>query len=519
MELAKEIISHNDIEINGDRAEVQPVALRPRRLSTAGGHKKFALVVIATAQLMVMLDLTIVNIALPAIQKGLGFSTTGLSWVVDAYVLAFGGLLLLGGRSGDIFGRRKMLIIGISLFSVASMAGGLADTQVLLIVARVIQGIGAAIASPTALSLVATTFEEGHERHRAMAVYGAMSGAGGALGLLLGGALVDIASWRWILFVNVPIGIFLIVSARLVLPQGKSVGSGKLDYLGAALASSGLAVLVFAIERAPSDGWGSSLTISLVLLSAALITLFLIREHYIGYAIVPIKFLYHKNRAAGFTIMALLGAAMLSILYFLTQFLQNVLHYSPIIAGVAYVPIPIVVALSSLFVSKKVAKVGIRLFLRIGPLLLAAGFLTASTFSATSGYWKIFLALVLVGLGMGLSFVPLTLNAVSSVIQKESGLASGLLNTSQQLGGSIGLAVMVTVAATAVSSRIAHLPTLVGSYGNTIELAKEKAILMTNAQVQAFHDIMHLGMLMALLAFGAALFLQKPKMVVPAPTI
>ena len=484
---------------------------KPQSVDQRVGHKKFALVVIATAQLMVMLDLTIVNIALPAIQRGLGFSTTGLSWVVDAYVLAFGGLLMLGGRSGDIFGRRKMLIIGISLFTAASMAGGFATTQGLLVGARVIQGLGAAIASPTALSLIATTFQEGRERHRAMAVYAGMSGAGGALGLLLGGGLVDIASWRWVLFVNVPIGLFLIVSAKFVLPQGKGALSGKLDYLGAALSSLGLAALVFAIERAPSDGWGSNVTIGTIAVAVVLLTLFFIRERNISYAIVPLKFLYHKNRGAGFTIMALAGASMLSLLYFLTQFLQNVLHYSPIMAGVAYIPIPIVIGSVGLAVSKNVGKVGIKPFLRMGPVFLTAGFLLASVLNSSSGYLDIFYPLVLIGIGMGFLFVPLTLNAVSSVAAKESGLASGLLNTSQQLGGSIGLAVMVTVAATTIKSQTKNILSAATAHKNASLIGITKTDIIQNAQVHAFQNVMHLAMLATILAFLVSFFLVKLK--------
>ncbi len=498
MELAESLI---DLQ-NGDHNAA--VKEQPAHFESAG-RKKFALVVIATVQLMVMLDLTIVNIALPAIQKGLNFSSTDLSWVVDAYVLAFGGLLLLGGRSGDIFGRRKMLIAGISLFTLASMMGGFATTGALLIAARVIQGMGAAIASPTALSLIATIFREGHERHRAMAVYAAMSGAGGALGLLVGGTLVDIASWRWVLFVNVPIGIFLVTSAKFVLPKDKGTLRGKLDYLGAFLISSGLAVLVFGIERAPSNGWGSIATIAALLIALVLLVLFFVREYRIDYAIIPIKFLYHKSRLAGFAIMVFISAAMLSLLYFLTQFLQDVLHYSPIVAGVAYLPIPIVIGSVGFAVSKVVGKTGIKVFLKIGPGLLAAGLLLVSTVNATSHYYQIFAALVIVGVGMGFSFVPLTLNAVKGVVPKESGLASGLLNTSQQLGGSLGLAVLVTVSAVALKSHTLGQVSAPRRLSATLKI--QELLAGKSTEVHAFQSTMHAGALMAFFGFLAALFL------------
>jgi len=411
-------------------------------------HPGLALVVIATAQLMVMLDLTIVNIALPAMQRQLGFSETNLSWVVNAYVLAFGGLLLLGGRLGDLFGRRRMLVVGIGVFTAASLAGGLASGQVWLISARSLQGIGAAIASPTALSLVATTFAEGRARHRAMAVYAGMSGAGGALGLLLGGILVEEVSWRWVLFVNVPIGIALMVSAVYVLP---AVGSrrGRLDLRGALSVSVGTALLVFGLERAPTVGWSDPLTVGAFAAAAVLYAVFPLIEARSADALLPMRFLRHRNRAAGFGIMLLLGGSMLSLLYFLTQFLQNTLHYSPIAAGLAYLPLPFAVGSVGLVVSRFVGRVGVRPFLTAGPLLVAAGLLWASMLTGHSGYPSVFGPLVVVGVGMGLSFVPLTLNAVSTVREHEAGLASGLLNTSQQVGGSLGLAALVTVAATA----------------------------------------------------------------------
>ncbi|MHB8219069.1 MAG: MFS transporter [Acidimicrobiales bacterium] len=420
--------------------------------------------VIATAQLMVMLDLTIVNIALPAMQRELGFSTTNLSWVVNAYVLAFGGLLLLGGRLGDLLGRRRMLVIGIALFTTASLVGGLASTQLWLIVARSVQGIGAAIASPTALSLVATTFPEGRARHRAMAVYAGMSGAGGALGLLLGGILVETVSWRWVLFVNVPIGVALMISAVLVLPAVTGT-RGRLDIAGAISVSGAMALLVFGLERAPSVGWADPYTVGAFVAAGVLMVGFIVIESGRAHALVPMRFLRHRNRAAGFGVMLLLGASMLSLLYFLTQFLQNDLHYSPIIAGVAYLPIPVAVGSVGLVVSRLVGRWGVRPFLTAGPLMVAAGLLWASMLNDASGYPAVFGPLVFVGIGMGLSFVPLTLNAVSSVRDQEAGLASGLLNTSQQVGGSLGLAALVTVAATVSRDHLSSVGAAAHGFG------------------------------------------------------
>ena len=421
-------------------------------------HHRLALVVIATAQLMVMLDLTIVNIALPTIRRELHFSATNLTWVVDAYVLVFGGLLLLGGRAGDLFGRRRMFAVGIAAFAGASLIGGLATDQPWLIAARAVQGVGAAIVSPTALSLVVSTFDEGSARNRAMAVYAGMSAAGGALGLLLGGILVDVASWRWVLFVNVPIGVAVLALTRMALPAGRAPirRSRQLDVSGALSISAGMALLVYGLVSAPTDGWSSTRTDLAFAAAAVLIGAFVAIERSAKEPLVPLGFLRHRNRAAGYGVMLLLGAAMLSLVFFLTQFLQDVLHYSPLLAGVAYLPIPVSVAGTSVAVSQLVRRFGARRFLVAGPVLVALGLLWVSGVSATSGYAQVFGPLVLVGLGMGLSFVPLTLNAVSSVGRHESGLASALLNTSQQVGGSLGLATLVTVAATATRDQYEH---------------------------------------------------------------
>jgi len=470
------------------------------------GHR-LALVVIATAQLMVMLDLTIVNIALPSIQHELHFSTTNLTWVIDAYVLVFGGILLLGGRTGDLFGRRRMFIIGIAVFAAASLAGGLATTQAWLIAARSVQGIGAAIASPTALALIATTFDEGRERNRAMAVYAGMSGAGAALGLLLGGVLVDVASWRWVLFVNVPIGVAVLALAPFVLPR-VSGHSGKLDVPGAVTVSGGMALLVYGLVRAPTAGWSDTGTVLSFAAAAVLLAIFVAIEAKTERPLLPLRFLGNRNRGGGYAIMLLLGAAMLSLIFFLTQFLQEVLHYSPIDAGVAYLPIPVMVGGMGLVVSRLVKRFGTRPFLTVGPLAVAGGLLWLSFVTSSSTYLTLFGPLVIIGLGMGLSFVPLTLNAVSSVARRESGLASALLNTSQQVGGSLGLAALVTVAATVTRDRLAQTTGSVraaaASHAGGRTVAALHA-LTTEATVHGYQMAFRVGALGAGIAFLIAI--------------
>ncbi len=464
-----------------------------------------ALAVIAAAQLMVMLDLTIVNVALPAIQGSLHFSTTNLTWVIDAYVLVFGGLLLLGGRAGDIFGRRRMFFIGIGLFALASLAGGLATSQLLLVVARAVQGIGAAIASPTALALIAVTFSEGTERNRAMAIYASMTAAGGATGLLLGGALVEAASWRWVFFVNVPIALVVMIAAPFVLPKVDGHG-GRLDVPGAVTVSGGIAFIVYGLVRAPNAGWSAPATLGAFVVGALLLVLFVIVERRSVQPLIPLGFQSHRNRCGVYGMMMLIGASMLSLLFFLTQFLQEVLHYSSLRAGVSYLPVPVMVASTSIFLSRRIKRYGVRIFITLGPLLVAAGIVWASFLNASSTYVDVFGPLVLFGLGMGFSFVPLTLNAVSSVRNHEQGLASSLLNTSQQIGGSLGLAILVTVSATARSHQLAVAAKLHGA--NSVS-AHDQLL----ATVHGFQDALRVGALSSLLAFAIALLVIRT----PAP--
>lgn len=449
-----------------------------------------ALFVIAAAQLMVMLDLTIVNVALPSIQRNLNFSLANLTWVIDAYVLVFGGLLILGGRAGDIFGRRRMFLIGIGLFAIASLAGGLATSQALLISARAVQGIGAAIASPTALALIAVTFGEGAQRNRAMAIYAAMTAAGGALGLILGGALIEVASWRWVFFVNVPIAALVMLVTPFVLPRVDGHG-GRLDVPGALTVSGGVALVVYGLVRAPSVGWGSSQTVFDFVAGVVVLAIFVVIEHRAIQPLIPLAFLRHRNRAGGYAIMMLFGASMLSLLYFLTQFLQEQLHYSSLRAGVSYLPVPIMVATTSIVVSKRIHGLGLRRFLIAGPLLVGLGILWASFLVPGDSYWHVLGPLALFGLGAGFSVVPLTLNAVSSVENHEQGLASSLLNTSQQIGGSLGLAVLVTVAATVRNHQLTS--------GHNI----------TAATVSGFHSALRVGAASAFTAFVLAVIMVR----------
>jgi EmrB/QacA subfamily drug resistance transporter len=314
-------------------------------------HAGLALVLICAVQMMVILDGTIVNIALPSIQHQLHFSAPGLEWVITAYALTFGGLLLLGGRSGDLFGRRRMFTIGVIIFTAASLLGGFATDQLWLIAARVLQGVGGAIASPTALALIQNTYPEGPKRSRAMGVYAAMSGAGGSLGLLLGGILTDIASWRWVLFVNVPIGLTVAIVAPRVLGTTPT-RHGRLDLPGAMSVTLGMASLVFGLSRAATAGWSDRYTVAALALAVILLVTFVVIESKSPHAVMPLHIFKDRNRAGSYVIMLCLAAAMFATFFFITQFVQNILGYSPLKAGFAFLPMTIGIGGSANIISR-----------------------------------------------------------------------------------------------------------------------------------------------------------------------
>jgi EmrB/QacA subfamily drug resistance transporter len=423
---------------------------------SASARMGMALAVIATAQLMVVLDATIVNVALPSIQRALRFSAADLQWVINAYAVVFGGLLLLGGRAGDVFGRRPTFVAGIVLFTAGSLAGGLATDATWLVMARAAQGAGGAIAAPTALSLIADTFPEGSARNRAMGVYSTVAGAGGAVGLLLGGILTEFASWRWVMFVNVPVGIALALLAPRVLPRA-SRRSGRLDLPGALTASGGMALLVYGLSRAAIAGWGDRLTIVPLLGGLALLAAFLAIEVRSSHPLMPLGIFGSRNRSGAYLVMLVLAAAFFSMFFFLTQFVQEVLGFSPLMAGVGFLPVSLGIVVTSNLTARAVGRVGLRLPLTVGPLLAVGSLFWLSRIDDHAAYLSGVLGPTLVlAVGMGMTFVPLTLAAVSRTRPQEAGLASALLNTSQQVGGSVGLALLVTVASEVARSQFAH---------------------------------------------------------------
>src|SRR3984885_8824896 len=438
-------------------------------LSTAGQtgtessrrHLGVALFVIATAQLMIVLDATIVYVALPHIQAALGFSGSGLEWVANAYALTFGGLLLLGGRAGDLLGRRRMFIIGLLLFSAASLGGGLATSPAWLLAARAVQGAGGAIVAPAALALIATTFPEGPPRSRAMGVYAAMSVAGSSVGLLAGGLLVAYANWRWVLFVNVPIGIAVAVAARFVLAPGASrrPGSGGLDLPGALTGTGGVAALVYGLSNATTspDGtshWGDGQVVAALSAAVVLLAAFAVIEVRSRYALLPMRLLRNRNRLGAYLIMLGVGTAVFGVFFFITLFVQDVWGYSALRTGVAFLPLTAAVLAASAAATPLVQRVGAWPLLLTGSAACAGGLYWLSRVTEHSTYAGGLLGPTLItGAGLGLLFVPLPLVALARVADADSGIASSLLNAGRQVGGSIGLAVLGTVAWTVVADR------------------------------------------------------------------
>ena len=482
----------------------------PSQATRNGG---IALAVICVAQLMVILDATVVNVALPSIRQDLNFSLDNLTWVVTAYSLAFGGLLLFGGRTGDLFGRRRMFMIGIALFAGASLVGGFATNESMLIIARAAQGAGGAIAAPTALALLATTFTEPEARARAFGLFAAMAASGGALGLLIGGALTDYASWRWALFINAPIGAIVLFLAPRVLNE--SQGSGKkLDLPGAISVTAGMSTLVYGLTKASSDGWGSTTTVVTLVIAAALLVAFVLIEHVSTHPLMPFRIFADRNRTGAYLIMLFLAGGMFTTFYFMAQFQQNVHGWSPFHTGVGFLPIPVTIMFMSIVVVRRlIPKIGIRPFLTVGPILAICSMVSFSRIDASSNYWPFLGSLLLLGLGMGCSFVPLTMTAVNGVAPHETGLASALLNTGQQVGGAIGLAAFGTVFAHASANRASEI----GSRAGT---AAGKADIFVAGQQHAFQAAI-VATVLALIASLALIRVNKvaPPAAVTAPAL
>jgi EmrB/QacA subfamily drug resistance transporter len=415
------------------------------------------LVVVCFAQFMVVLDATVVNVALPSIQTDLNISDSSLQWIINGYTLMFGGFLLLGGRMADLIGRRRLFVAGTLIFSVASLLNGLADSDTTLIAARALQGFGAALVSPAALSIITTTFKEGQERTKALAVWGAIAAGGAAAGLLLGGVLTQFLSWEWIFFVNVPIGAAVIVAAFRLVPESRNEGQVRhFDVAGATTVTAGLITLVYAIVKTSTWGWGSASTLGLLGVSALLLTAFVAIERRSHAPLVRLDLLRLRSLATANGVMLLVMSGMFAMFFFCTLYLQRVLGYSALETGVAFLPVSGGIVVGSVLAQQLISRVGTKAVLAAGTTLAAIGLaVLAATTSVNGTYGELLAAFIPVSIGMGLTFVPMTLVATTNVSKTDAGLASGVFNTSQQIGGALGLAILSTFANSATNNALA----------------------------------------------------------------
>jgi len=424
-----------------------------------------ALVVVCFGQFMVILDATIVNVALPSIQKDLDLSTEQLQWIVNSYTLLFGGFLLLGGRAADLIGRRALFLAGLALFSGASLANALANSGEVLIIFRGLQGLGAALVSPAALSIITTTFSEGEERTKAMGIWGAIAGAGGAFGLLVGGILTDLLSWPWIFLVNIPVGIGTAIAALRFIPESRAdLTERRFDLAGAVTVTAGLLVLVYAIVRTDAKGWGSLHTIGLTLVAIALLAAFVVVERRSVAPLVRLGLLRVRTLASANGVMFIVAGALFGMFFFASLYVQGILGYSPLEAGLAFLPVTFGIIVGATLASQVlIRRFGVKPTVVGGMTLAAIGLIVlAATTKVDGTYLGILLGLVPMAVGMGSTFVPLTLVATTGVEAADAGLASGVFNTSQQVGGALGLAVLTTLATDRTTSwlkDLGHAPT------------------------------------------------------------
>ena len=444
--------------------------------SPAQTNRWLVLVIVCLAQFMVILDATIVNVALPSIQRGLHFSGADLQWVINAYTLIFGGFLLLGGRAADLFGRRRLFIIGVILFSGASLLNGLATSSTMLIVGRGLQGLGGALVSPAALSIITTTFAEGPDRTKALGVWSAIAAGGAAVGLLLGGILTDALSWQWNFFVNVPVGIAALALALRYVPESHAENRpDSVDIAGAATVTGGLVTLVYAIVKAQEFGWTSGRTLGLAAVAVALLSAFVWIESRSKAPLIRLSIFRNRSLTGANVTMLMVVSGMFAMFFFATLYVQEILGYSPLKAGLAFLPVTAGIIVGAGIAQRGIRTIGPRMQAVIGISLAAAGLFLLSGLPWDGSYVANLLpGLSLIALGMGMTFVPITLMATTGIGGDDAGLASGLLNTAQQVGGALGLAVLSTVAANHTSgilSGLGHAPTateraaaLVGGY-------------------------------------------------------
>lgn len=424
--------------------------MRTVPVPTSDPRRWRALAVLGIAYLMVVLDVSIVNVALPSIEEDLGFAPEDLQWVVSGYSLTFGGLLLLGGRVGDVLGRRRLFMTGLALFAAFSLLCGLATSDTMLILARVLQGVGAAILTPSVFAIVSVSFAEGAERNKALGILGAIAGAGGAIGVLAGGVLTEWAGWQWVFLVNVPIAVAAFVVAPRVVTESRVAGMARhFDAVGAVAVTASLMLLVYGLTQAGRVGWGSAQTVGVFAASAVLMAGFLVVESRNRHALMPLGFFRRRTPTGANGISLGIGAVTFGMFFLLSLYMQQVLGFSAMEAGVGYLAVALTAIAASGVAQAMVTRIGVRWALALGLTSTLAGLLWFTQISADGAYWSdLFVGFLLIGVGLGFSFVPVSIAALSGIPPAEAGLASGLLNTSQQIGGALGVAVLATVATT-----------------------------------------------------------------------
>lgn len=460
------------------------------------------LTVLALAQFMVVLDVSIVNVALPAIQKAFHMSQANLQWIVTAYTLAFGGFLLLGGRAADLYGRRKLFMIGTAVFGLASLLDGLSPSGGFLIALRAVQGLTAAFMSPAALSIVLVTYREGHERNTALSVWGAVASGGAAAGLLFGGIITQYLGWRWNFFVNVPVSILVVAAAMRLLPAHESEEThNDLDLPGAISVTAALMLLVYGIVKAPTNGWTDSTTLAFLGSSVVLLAFFIWNERRVENPLVPFRIFRIRNITGANLTMMPIVAGMFSTFFFISLYAQTVLGYSPVKTGVSFLAVPVTIGIIATNIPRLVKRIGFKPILMVSPLFTAAALFYFAHVRVGGTYWHdLFPGFILMGIGMGATFVAITIAATSGVQGRESGLASGLLNTSQQVGGAIGLAILTGVSTAAATRYATHLQ----------HPSKLGGVL---AEVHGFHTAFYIGSCFMLGAAVLATILLKQKKV------
>jgi EmrB/QacA subfamily drug resistance transporter len=469
---------------------------------TSNPHRWRILAVVATAFFMTILDVSIVNVALPSIARALDFSQANLQWVITAYAITFGGFLLLGGRAADLLGRRRVFIVGVALFTIASLVCGLAQSEGMLIAARAVQGLGGAIISPAALSIVMTSFEEGAERNKALGVWGALGGSGAAVGVLAGGVLTEYLSWRWIFFVNVPVGALVLALTPRIVPESRREGAERsYDVLGAVLVSSGLALLVYAISRAPIVGWATARTILLLIASGALLAAFLVNERRAHDPLMPFH-IFRVRTVAGANIVGfLLGGVLFANFFVLTLYVQDVLGYSAIKTGITFVATAGTAVIAAGIAQALTTRFGPKPIIVIGLGLLTLAMVWYAQIPVHGSFASDLLpGYLLVGVGIAFAYVPVSIASLAGVPEREAGLASGLINTSQQIGGAIGTAIASTIF-------ISHFKSL-RIAGNSVAEA------LTGGYAWAFWGLAVIGVL----ALIAALTFIRPEEMAEAPS-